>query len=126
MCGQYRYLIHLDDENKQQFPDYKIHKGYSFLNENDKYNTIVELTAFDHKDYLERDKKLSEDIQLINIVQDNNLQNEQQLLFYLAKNKNIGLLNYIHNNLYYVKNFLFGNSSLVKKIYKMTDKNNDK
>ena len=117
ICGQFRYLIHLDNEDKQQFENIKIHKGCANLCDDNKYNTIVELGAFDHKDYLERDKKISEDIQLINIVKENNLRNEQQLLFYLADNKNIGLINYVHNNLYFVKNFLFANTTLINKIY---------
>ena len=98
IAGYYRYLVHKDNEDKQQF-NYIEKRGYIGLVDEDKYNSIVLLNCFDSKDYLTRDKKISEDIQLIQIIKENNINTESDLMYYLAQNNNIGLINYIKNNI---------------------------
>lgn len=107
VCGYYRYLIHLDNIDKQQFDNYKISCGYEGLTDKDKYNTIVHLSGFNNRDYLERDKKISMDYQLINVIEENNIQTEHDLIFFLSKNQNNSLLDYVHKNIYFVKTFIF-------------------
>ena len=106
ICGYYRYLVHKDNKDKQQF-NFKVSIGYDGLEDSDKWNTIVHLNGFDNRDYLQRDEKLSADMQLVKIMIDNNINNERELIYFLALNGNQFLLDYIHKNLYFVKTFLF-------------------
>lgn len=107
VCGYYRYLIHKDNSDKQQFEDVKIFVGYEGLQDSDKKNSIVHLNGFNSRDYLDRDKKISEDMQLVNIMIENNIGSLRGLIMFLALNNYNHLLDYIHKNLYFVKNFLF-------------------
>lgn len=107
VCGYYRYLIHKDNKDKQQFDDLKISIGYEGLEDSGKYNTLVHLNGFNNRDYLQRDEKLSADMQLVKLMIDNNIDNEKELIYFLALNNYQYLLDYIHKNLYFVKTFLF-------------------
>ncbi len=107
VCGYYRYLIHKDNKDKQQFDDYKISIGYDGLEDSDKWKTIVHLNGFNNRDYLQRDEKISADMQLVKIMCENDIDNERELIYFLALNNYQYLLDYIHKNLYFVKSFLF-------------------
>ena len=111
IAGYYRYLIHLDNSDKQQFENVKIKCGYEGLKDDDKYDSIVHLCGFNNRDYLERDKKISEDMQLVNIITENGLSNERELIYYLALNGLQYLLDYVHKNVYFVKTFIFATGS---------------
>ena len=98
-----RYLIHLDNPEKQQFNDYKI---CNFVSDDEqKYNTLVLLNGFNIKDYLTC-LTVSPDRQILDIVNDNNFEQINQLIKYLVYNQNDFLLSYVKKNLNYIRTFL--------------------
>jgi len=99
----FRYLIHLDNPDKQQFKDYKI---CNFVTDDEqKYNTIVLLNGFSEKDYL-KNSDSNPDFVLLNIVKENQIEKISDLMGYLAYNKNQYLMNYIKKNMMWIRTCL--------------------
>lgn len=112
-----RYLLHLDNEEKQQFNDYKV---CTFVRDDEqKYNHLVLLNGFNIKDYL-TSLNVSPDKQILDIVNDENFKSINELMKYLIYNNNDFLLSYIKKNINYVSRFLLPDLFF----YGRTDKKN--
>lgn len=111
--AQTRYLLHLDNPEKQQFHDYKVCHFVS--DDEQKYNHLVLLGGYNIKDYLSA-CTVSPDKQILDIVNENGFTHIQQLMKYFVYNQNDFLLSYIKKNMNYIQRFLlpelffYGNS----------------
>lgn len=108
-----RYLLHLDNPEKQQFDDYKVTHFVS--DDLQKYNHLVLINGFNIRDYLTC-LNVSPDRQILDIVNEEEFKSINELMKYLIYNNNDFLLSYIKKNLIYVSRFLLPDLCFYNKV----------
>lgn len=96
----FRYLVHLDNREKQQFSGFSV-CAYPAIQD----NSIILLGGFNPRDYLERNMAVDTDSQILEIILNNGITSLNELIVFLVANKNVYLKNVVKSQILWYRSF---------------------